>query len=272
MLHEDIYFEYAKAWQVTPNVKSCAVGAAEKSEAPAIRLFLINKNIYMKLSKENVPFTMVANEVLYRTDLSLKAKAIYAYLFSKPDDWDFSGDRMVREMKEGRKVVYSALKELCDANLLQRMKQPDGRMAYIIAFSTQLPLLGNRIQEPLALFGTLPKRHVGKRGSISKTYSDTNTDILTKKDSTPSEIARSFFSGGPEFKAAVDFFLTKAPKEFVDKELLKFVAYWTEPNKSGTKVRWEQQPTFEVKRRLATWFGNIKQKSGQTNRFQAATV
>ena len=39
----------------------------------------------MKLVKQNVPFTMVANEVLKDPKLSFKAKGLYAYLFSKPD-------------------------------------------------------------------------------------------------------------------------------------------------------------------------------------------
>lgn len=36
--------------------------------------------------------------------------------------------------------------------------------------------------------------------------------------------------------------------------LRDFVSYWTEPNKSQTKLRWEMQPTWDVKRRLGTWF------------------
>ena len=42
-------------------------------------------------------------------------------------------------------------------------------------------------------------------------------------------------------------------------EVAKFVSYWTELNKSGTKTRWEQQPTFEVGRRLSTWFSRSKE-------------
>lgn len=42
-------------------------------------------------------------------------------------------------------------------------------------------------------------------------------------------------------------------------ELLKFYAYWSEPTRSGHKQRWETQPTFEVRRRLASWFGRIRE-------------
>lgn len=42
-----------------------------------------------------------------------------------------------------------------------------------------------------------------------------------------------------------------------DKNVLEaFIAYWTEPNRSKTKLRYELQPTFDIKRRLATWTKN----------------
>lgn len=42
-----------------------------------------------------------------------------------------------------------------------------------------------------------------------------------------------------------------------DKELLaNFVNYWTEPNRSNTKLRYELQPTFDIARRLNTWRKN----------------
>jgi hypothetical protein len=45
-------------------------------------------------------------------------------------------------------------------------------------------------------------------------------------------------------------------------ELLKaFSNYWTEKNKSGTKMRFEIQPTFEISKRLATWASKDKQFS-----------
>lgn len=44
--------------------------------------------------------------------------------------------------------------------------------------------------------------------------------------------------------------------DFNNTEIIKFCSYWTEPNKSGKRLRWELQPTFEIKRRLSTWILN----------------
>lgn len=52
-------------------------------------------------------------------------------------------------------------------------------------------------------------------------------------------------------------------KDLVESELSKFISYWTELNHSGTKQRWELEKTFEVKKRLTTWFNNINKFGGQ---------
>ena len=43
--------------------------------------------------------------------------------------------------------------------------------------------------------------------------------------------------------------------------LSEFVSYWTEMNKSETKLRFELQKTFEIKLRLLRWEKNQKQWS-----------
>ena len=54
------------------------------------------------------------------------------------------------------------------------------------------------------------------------------------------------------------------PDNVIIPEVKKFVSYWTEPNQSGTKVRWELQRTFDVKRRLTNWFSNMRNITSST--------
>lgn len=44
-----------------------------------------------------------------------------------------------------------------------------------------------------------------------------------------------------------------------------FYNYWTEPNKSGTQMKFEMQSTWELKRRLNTWDRRSKEMRGQKN-------
>jgi len=50
-----------------------------------------------RLQKAATDFTQVSNRVLTDVRLSWKSKGLYAYLFSKPDNWNFSADRIKNE-------------------------------------------------------------------------------------------------------------------------------------------------------------------------------
>ena len=78
---------------------------------------------------------------------------------------------------------------------------------------------------------------------------------------TPGQIAREFFDQGSERRHKVVAEIceaTGAQKEAVIAELRKFILYWTEPNKSGTKQKWQLQQTFDVKRRIYTWLARAQ--------------
>lgn len=45
----------------------------------------------------------------------------------------------------------------------------------------------------------------------------------------------------------------------------EFYDYWSETNKSGSKMRWEQQPTWVLERRLEYWSRNDKSYKSKSN-------
>lgn len=57
-------------------------------------------------------FTVINNHVLQNKNLSLKAKGLYAFMWSLPPDWDYSVNGLVSVLKEGRDAINEALKEL----------------------------------------------------------------------------------------------------------------------------------------------------------------
>ena len=87
-----------------------------------------------------------------------------------------------------------------------------------------------------------------------------NKDTITIERETPSQKASSFFLKEKRYEEIYNKLLTEGAiaKEVLDRELPKFIRYWTEPNKLGTKQRWQLQETFDVGRRLITWFNNIR--------------
>jgi hypothetical protein len=56
------------------------------------------------------------------------------------------------------------------------------------------------------------------------------------------------------------FALTLEPfKEIYPREMLKaFLRYWAEPNKSGTRIKWELEKTWDIEGRLETWASRDK--------------
>lgn len=57
-------------------------------------------------------YTVISNHVLQNTNLSLKAKGLYAFMWSLPDTWDYSVSGLTKVLKEGRDAINEALKEL----------------------------------------------------------------------------------------------------------------------------------------------------------------
>ena len=72
-----------------------------------------------------ISFTQVPNQVIKDDRLSFKAKGLYTHLISKPDNWTFYIDEMVRSSKDGKSSVQSGLKELEKYGYLCRVKAKD---------------------------------------------------------------------------------------------------------------------------------------------------
>lgn len=210
--------------------------------------------------KMSVPFTQVANSLLNDESISFKAKGIYSFLYSKPSGWNFSANRIAKQSKDGRSAILEGLKELENVGYLKREKQKDGTVIYNLNYE---PKCGNQTlgsEKPKCGFRTVGKVHCAETEPISN-----KEDIVIKNISNKEVEAQKInpaiemrnFLQNPEDVTTV---LINAGMDgcMVRSEILKFINYWSELTKSGKKQRWELERTFELKRRLATWFRNSK--------------
>lgn len=95
-----------------------------------------------------------------------------------------------------------------------------------------------------------------KQQSDNKMTLIKNKEVIIKElisDSTQKDLVKYLVEKGIE-------------EEMVKTEVLKFISYWTEKNLSGTRERWQMQKTFEVKKRLVTWFNNINKFGGSNGK------
>lgn len=138
--------------------------------------------------KEKIPFTQVANSVLNDKKISAKAKGLYAYLYSKPEGWDFAIDRIALDFTDGRKAINNGLKELEEYGYLLRERQPTGRVVYLL--KSQMPVMDMGLLEPNAPNGQEPKRPRAKRGIVS------NKDIIVIKNNSNKDTRALAVDGG----------------------------------------------------------------------------
>lgn len=76
-----------------------------------------------------------------------------------------------------------------------------------------------------------------------------------------------------ERKTAFGYSLKNFESQYSKQMLTDFFRYWSEKNKSGTKMKWELEKTFEIELRLSTWANRDKNfQSSNPQNFTPAPV
>ncbi|MCX6051396.1 MAG: helix-turn-helix domain-containing protein [Campylobacterales bacterium] len=73
-----------------------------------------------RLKRPTLSFTQVPNDLICSPFLSCKAKTVYCYLISRPDDWKFYTKEIVKNMKESIDTVNSAINELIASGWIEK--------------------------------------------------------------------------------------------------------------------------------------------------------
>jgi hypothetical protein len=230
----------------------------------------------MALIKIQRFFGAVPNELLNNPDISFKAKGLYAYLNSKPDNWDFSVEGISAQVKEGIDSVRAGIHELEKFGYLKRVKYQNEKGYWEIDYM----LFESPVQDEAYLGksneGEHPKQY--KKEDTKKEYTNNNTggDLnssshINKVTDKPDEMKKGGGGGGPavaksDIEKAKDY-LKESMLSYKDKysrEMLnEFFLYWTEGSQKNNKIRYQDEKFFDVGRRLATWANNNKKKFGE---------
>lgn len=139
------------------------------------------KNI-VRLKKNN-NFVVMDKTVLNDTRLSWKAKGIMAFMLSKPDDWTFYIDEMIKHSTDGEKSFRSGFKELKEMGYVKREPIREGQR--IVRWETivyENPLLAEKL-------------HVGNVhvGNVHVQNGDATKNDSTKNDSTKNDDIYALF-------------------------------------------------------------------------------
>lgn len=125
--------------------------------------------------KINNRFWIIPNRLLNDPNISWKAKGLFWYLQSKPDDWDFAVSRICKESKDGEKATISWIKELEKAWYLKRQKFQNTKGHWDIEYILfDNPIAENRQEEkpvaenPHAQNPVAENRQTNKKRSTKK--------------------------------------------------------------------------------------------------------
>ena len=94
----------------------------------------------VRVQRKEKDFFVAKKEALNCKELSFKAKGLWAYAMSRPDNWQFVVEHLINVSKEKKTAIYSALKELIKEGycLREQSKTDKGRFesADYIIFET----------------------------------------------------------------------------------------------------------------------------------------
>ena len=181
----------------------------------------------------------IPNDLLNSIHISFKAKGMYAYIQSKPDNWEFSAERISKQVKEGLPSVISALKELENFGYLARNRYQNNKGFWVVDYLLyEIPIEENLITgKP-----NEENPNIGKQSNNSNI--DYSKQEYNNYTNNKEKVVKESFSE----------MLSPHLHELKD-EYSNFFYYWTEKNIQG-KERWECQKFFEISRRVKTWMQN----------------
>lgn len=137
---------------------------------------------------------------------------------------------------------------MSDTNIIQEINDLRSQVTQqVTQLMTQVST--QRVTQPLK---EAEKRHTGDTKQIKEKniIKETTTNVVAKKDAAKA----ATLSRKDSFYQLLVPYVGQYPKEMIR----AFFDYWSELNKSETKMRYELEKTWELPRRLATWANREK--------------
>lgn len=220
------------------------------------------------MSKRN--FTQIENDFLNNPELSLQEKALCIYIKSKPNNWNFSADRIAKDNNNCKNSISTMLKNLVHKKVLIRVKHNTGEVNYKMSSKTQNMVSGNEFQNPkvgitgsgiqnelqnteLGFWNTpVSSKTQNSQRPESGFYSNTIKESNTIDNNTPPIIPQNTLPADYRKWSEQDFKneVWKLKDKYTIAELNNFFGYWTEKSPTG-KMRFQKEGTWSTSRRIA---------------------
>jgi predicted transcriptional regulator len=133
-------------------------------------------------------FTMISNEVVQDSNLSDRARFIYCYMASMPDDWVFYQASLAKSLGYSRDTLQKYMNELLSAGVLTRKQEKNGTKFANYTYE----LMDYKKQEPKfsatekSRNGNFPQREFSATEKV-----DTNKETLKQRNIKDKEIVKT---------------------------------------------------------------------------------
>jgi hypothetical protein len=208
--------------------------------------------------------------------LSLKHKLIFTWAIPHLDDYG----RIDSDPEVLKAVICPMVKEIAVKDIMEfidRCQLED--VGLIEEFKDCLEFTGfdnhqtiseeKRAKSKFLCIPKNPQEILGENNNPQKSPAqergreEKRREVKLSEGNAPALTPKAFFGNHEAHEHVVAYLVAKGCSETLARqEIRKFDDYWTEPNKSNTRQKWEMQETFDVTRRLSRWFQNIKQFKG----------
>lgn len=165
-------------------------------------------------------WTAIPNHIINNNQLSAKAKCLWVYINSKPDEWDFSISGTCAQMKEGREAIRKACQELESWGLLTRQQNNEKGV-----FGCSEWILSDVPYEVLTVARKPDdgKPDIGKSTTSNKDLSNNKKEIKTKaKFELPYFIKEDVWKDFEEMRKSIKKPLTDRARQIIVGKLKGF--------------------------------------------------
>ena len=194
-------------------------------------------------------FTMIPNGLIADQLVSLAAKALWAYIASKPEGWTFRRQAMASQLGIGVQYLQKLSKELIVAGWLEREQK----------------LANNNRFKPAIYRLCYPKSNVDAFNVHVPNVHVPNVHVKTphnsNKEYSKKEYSNKDMSAPLSKNAKIEAFKRQAKQaarqlDLPAEDAYKFVLYWTQQGRR--KMLYEEQRGFDIEARLKMWALNEK--------------
>lgn len=177
-------------------------------------------------------FTTLDNTPINDEQLSWKAKGLFTYLWSKPDDWDYRVTEVAEHATDGIGSTSTGVNELEKAGYLKRkQKNKDGVFGDSVWTLSEKPIFKKPITENPRSDNPITDKPYTENRPLLNT-DELNTDLTNKRDTKTNSASHSNAQSVSQLEKEFEEVWSKYPNKKGKKQAFNHYKAW---RKSSTK-------------------------------------